>query len=134
VVVDLVAALDLEHVVLGTLAPRVALAVLLLMWCVVTWKAIREVAVVLRSRFGEGETLWVGISPMVGFLCAIPLALAEQAGDPVLDASDRPLAVRLALLAPLLVGLAILVFATAVEFVGRIRRSRIPRYLRGQRY
>jgi hypothetical protein len=123
VVAKLIADLDLERVMPGALAPRIALAVLVLVWCVITWKAIREAIVVLRSPFGTGETLWIGVSPMVGFLCAIPLALAEQAGDPVLDGRGRPLAIRLAMLAPLLIGLAILVFATVVEFVGRIRRG-----------
>jgi hypothetical protein len=123
VVEKLIADLDLERVMLGTLAPRVALAALVLLWCVATWKAVREVTVLLRSPFGVGETLWIGVSPMVGFLCAIPLALAEQAGDPVLGGHGRPLAIRLAMLAPLLIGLAILVFATVIEFVGRIRRG-----------
>ena len=123
VVAKLIADLDLERVMLGTLAPRIALAVLVLLWCVATWKAVREVTVMIRSPFGVGETLWIGVSPMVGFLCAIPLALAEQVGDPVLDGRGHPLAIRLAMLAPLLVGLAILVFATVIEFVGRIRRG-----------
>lgn len=106
--------------VAGHLGPRILFVIVAVIWCWILGRSLLTMARFIRNPSGDLPFATSGcVVTIVGFMFVIPLGLAEGARDPLLMILGRPFAVRLLLLSPLLIGLAILAVGVIVEFVVR---------------
>jgi hypothetical protein len=106
---------------LGIIGPRVLFVVLAVVWSWMFGRALLGMARYIRHPSGDLPFATSGcLLTIVGFMFVFPLGLAEGARDPLLTILGRPFAVRVLLLLPLLIGLAVFLVGVIVEVVVRL--------------
>jgi hypothetical protein len=113
-VIDLIGAL-------GIIGPRVLFVILAVVWSWMFGRALLTMARFIRHPSGDLPFATSGcLLTIVGFMFVFPLGLAEGAQDPILTLLGKPFTVRILLLSPLLIGLAVFLVGVIIEVVVRV--------------
>jgi hypothetical protein len=106
---------------LGIIGPRVLFVTLAVVWSWMFGRALLAMARFIRKPSGDLPFATSGcLLTIVGFMFVFPLGLAESAQDPILTIMGKPFTVRILLLSPLLIGLAVFLVGVIVEVVVRL--------------
>jgi hypothetical protein len=106
---------------LGLIGPRVLFVVLAVVWSWMFGRALLGMARYIRHPSGDLPFATSGcLLTIVGFMFVFPLGLAEGARDPLLTILGKPFAIRVLLLSPLLIGLAVFLVGVIVEVAVRL--------------